>query len=176
MTIKSTEKQMKEKSHRIKYRWLLPPHLTSQIVPHLIPAVGGVRKDRVNAPQSLCLCWPPLVHADEGGERQDQVSTGQRDVRAPCAPVWRGVSRCEGKEENLWLVLIALSPRFSLRLEAFFKKRFALRGASKRGQTVMFKCPFTCWPEDFSDVYWTFTTKLCACFSGDSALGVLSFI
>lgn len=130
MTIKSTEKQMKEKSHRMKHRWLLPPTWLWQIVPHLIPVVVGVRKDPVNAPQSLCLCWPPLVHADEGGERQDQVSTGQRGVRAPCAPVGRGVSRCEGKEQNLWLVLIALSTRFSRRLE---KKRFALHGASKRG-------------------------------------------
>lgn len=131
MTIKSTEKQMKEKSHRIKHRWLLPPTWLWQIVPHLIPVVGGVGKDPVNAPQSLCLCWPPLVHADEGGERQDQVSTGQRDVGAARAPVGRGVSRCEEKEQNLWLVLIALSPGFSRRLGK--KNRSASRGAAKRG-------------------------------------------
>lgn len=43
--------------------------------------------------QSLCLGWALLVHADEGGESQDQVSAGQRDVRASCAPIGCSVGR-----------------------------------------------------------------------------------
>lgn len=46
------------------------------------------------SPQSLCLGWPLLVHADEGGEGQDQVPAGQRDVRAPCAPIGCSVGGC----------------------------------------------------------------------------------
>lgn len=53
--------------------------------------------------QSLCPCWPLLVHADEGGESQDQVSAGQRDVRISCAPIGCSVGCC-GQETREALI------------------------------------------------------------------------
>lgn len=55
------------------------------------------------SPQSLCPRWPLLVHADEGGESQDQVPAGQRDVCAPWAPIGCSVGRC-GQETRQALI------------------------------------------------------------------------
>lgn len=66
---------------------IFPPQLFNKL--YQIGSQPSAMSKRIHkcSRQSLCLGWPLLVHADEGGESQDQVSAGQRDVRAPCAPI-----------------------------------------------------------------------------------------
>lgn len=78
--------------------------------------------------QSLCPGWPLLVHADEGGESQDQVSAGQRDVRASCAPIGCSVGRC-GQETRE--TLISCDCTFTWQHPPFENPQSAWYGASK---------------------------------------------
>lgn len=79
--------------------------------------------------QSLCLGWTLLVHADEGGESQDQVSAGQRDVCTSCAPIGCSVGRC-GQETRE--SLISCDCTFTLPHPPFVNLQSAWYGASKR--------------------------------------------
>lgn len=72
--------------------------------------------------QSLCLGWPLLVHADEGGESQDQVPAGQRDACTSCAPIGCSVGRC-GQETRE--VLISCDCTFTLPDPPFANPRSA---------------------------------------------------
>lgn len=94
-------KQKKKIPHKVLWIIFLPQKAfqTNQI--RFQPSAMSERIHKCS-PQSLCPCRPLLVHADEGGERQDQVPAGQRDVRTSCAPVGRGVGRCgQRKQEKL---------------------------------------------------------------------------
>lgn len=75
----------------------ISPHKVTQVIflPQLLykwyqigfqPSVTS-KRIRKCCRQSLCLGLPQLVHAHERGESQDQVSAGQGDVRASCAPI-----------------------------------------------------------------------------------------
>lgn len=72
--------------------------------------------------------WPRLVHADEGGESQDQVSAGQRDVCTSCAPIGCSVGRC-GQETRE--ALISCDCTFTLLNPRFANPQSAWYGASK---------------------------------------------
>lgn len=72
---------------------IFPPQLSNKR--HQIGSQPSAMSKRIHkcSRQSLCLAWLLLVHADEGGESQDQVSAGQRDMRASRAPIGCSVGR-----------------------------------------------------------------------------------
>lgn len=73
---------------------IFPPQLNKLYQIGFQPSAMSKRIHKCSR-QSLCLGWPLLVHADEGGESHDQVPAGQRDVRTSCAPIGCSVGRIE---------------------------------------------------------------------------------
>lgn len=93
--IKKTKRKKKNKFPTQKVTLIFPPQLFSKL--YQIGFQPSAMSKRIHkcSRQSLCLGWPLLVHADEGGESHDQVPASQRDVRTSCAPIGCSVGRNE---------------------------------------------------------------------------------
>lgn len=106
---------------------IFPPQLNKLYQIGFQPSAMSKRIHKCSR-QSLCLGWPLLVHADEGGESHDQVPAGQRDVRTSCAPIGCSVGCC-GQETRE--ALISCDCTFTRCTDHLQTPRSTWRGASK---------------------------------------------
>lgn len=90
---KSKKKKKKIPPHKVRLI-IFPSRLFNKLYQIRFQPSAMSKRIHKCSPQSLCLGWLLLVHTDEGGESQDQVSAGQWDVCASCAPIGCSVGRC----------------------------------------------------------------------------------